>query len=112
MNIPEQVARGWFRKWDNVKVISDVLSPRAKPRKIYSASGSWGLSIKVKERGMEKKGQGLKFAVVVTLKEMNGVNRVDEFVKRCQMQGWIVNNINVENRLAISQKVEETVLFE
>lgn len=112
MNIPEQVARGWFRKWDNVKVISDVLSPRAKPRKIYSPSGSWGLSIKVKERGMEKKGQGLKFAVVVTLKEMNGVNRVDEFVKRCQMQGWIVNNINVENRLAISQKVEETVLFE
>ena len=112
INIPEQVARGCFRKWDNVKVISDVLSPRAKPRKVYSPSGSWGLSIKVKERGMEKKGQGLKFAVVVTLKEMNGVNRVDEFVKRCQMQGWIVNNINVENRLAISQKVEETVLFE
>lgn len=112
INIPEQVARSCFRKWDNVKVISDVLSPRAKPRKVYSQSGNWGLSIKVKERGTEKKGQGLKFAVVVTLKEMNGVNRMDEFVKRCQMQGWIVNNINVENRLAISQKVEETVLFE
>lgn len=64
-------------------MISDVLSPRDKPKKLFTKGGSWGLSIKVQERGPEKQGQGLKFAVVVTLKEMNGVNRVDEFIKRC-----------------------------
>lgn len=64
-------------------MISDVLSPRDKSKKLFTKGGSWGLSIKVQERGPEKQGQGLKFAVVVTLKEMNGVNRVDEFIKRC-----------------------------
>lgn len=109
LNISEQIARGWFRKWDNVKVISDVLSPRAKPKKLFTKGGSWGLSIKVKERGPEKQGQGLKFAVVVTLKEMNGANRVDEFIKRCQARGVYVRNINVENRLEINTQAETSI---
>mgnify|MGYP004502225053 CR=1 FL=1 len=109
LNISEQVARSWFRKWDNVKVISDVLSERAKPRKLFTKSGSWGLSIKVKERGPERQGQGLKFAVVVTLKEMNGINRVDEFIKRCQARGVYIKNINVENRLEINTQAEVTI---
>ena len=39
--------------WDNVKLISEELKPRAVPRKVYGA-GMWGLSIKTKERLKEK----------------------------------------------------------
>ena len=110
LNISEQVAREWYRKWDNVKVISDVISSRARPKKRYQ-NGEWGLSVKQKSRGSLSKDRGMKFAVVVTLKEMNGVDRSTEFVKRCQMKGWIVNNINIETRLGIHSRSGEKVVF-
>ncbi len=40
-----------------------------------------GLSIKTKERLDPKTGRGLRFGVVVTLREMNGKNRIDVYVK-------------------------------
>lgn len=110
LNIPEQVAREWYRKWDNVKVISDVINPRARPKRCY-ANGGWGLSVKLKSRGTALKDRGIKFAVVVTLKEMNGIDRSSEFVKRCEMKGWIVNNINRENRLKIHERSGGDVVF-
>mgnify|MGYP000287923948 CR=1 FL=1 len=39
--------------------------------KVYQ-SGLWGLSIKTKERLDPKAGRGLRFGIVVTLREMNG----------------------------------------
>ena len=40
----------------------------------------WGISIKTKERLEKRDGEGIKFGVVVTLKEISGVNRIDEFI--------------------------------
>lgn len=65
--------------------------------------------LKAQSRGPEKQGQGLKFAVVVMLKEMNGVNRVEKFIKRCQARGVYVRNINVENRLEINTQAETSI---
>ena len=106
----ETEARNLYRKWDNVKLISEELKARAVPRKVYDA-GMWGLSIKTKERLKEKNGRGLSFGVVVTLKEMHGVNRIDDFIKLCMMRGWIVNRIDVENRIDIYNKAEEEIEF-
>lgn len=106
----ETEARKLYRKWDNVKLISEELKARAVPRKVYDA-GMWGLSIKTKERLKEKNGHGLSFGVVVTLKEMRGVNRIDDFIKLCMMRGWIVNRIDVENRIDIYNKAEEEIEF-
>lgn len=106
----ETEARKLYQKWDNVKLISEELKARAVPRKVYDA-GMWGLSIKSKERFMEKNGRGLSFGVVVTLKEMHGVNRIDDFIKLCMMRGWIVNRIDVENRIDIYNKAEEEIEF-
>ena len=106
----ETEARKLYRKWDNVKLISEELKARAVPRKVYDA-GMWGLSIKTKERLKEKNGRGLSFGVVVTLKEMHGVNRIDDFIKLCMMRGWIVNRIDVENRIDIYNKAEEEIEF-
>jgi hypothetical protein len=108
---PEEYARKLYRKWDNIKHINDIIKDRSKPRKVYG-SGMWGLSIKTKERLRPKNGKGLQFGVVVTLKEMNGENRIDDFIKLCMLRGWSVIKIDVENQFDIYTKAEEEVDFE
>jgi hypothetical protein len=111
ISLYEQEARKLFRKWDNVKHISETINSKSRPRTVYPAK-TWGLSIKTKERLDSKAGKGLRFGVVVTLKEMNGVNRIDEFIKLAQIRGWIVNTIDVENRIDVYARGEEVVKFE
>jgi hypothetical protein len=110
-SIPEENARKLYRKWDNIKHINDIIKDASKPRKVYGV-GMWGLSIKTKERLQARSGKGLQFGVVVTLKEMNGKNRIDDFVKLCMVRGWIVNKIDVENKFDVYIKAEEDVIFE
>ena len=109
--IREEHARKLYRKWDNVKLISDVIKSRSRPRKAYGL-GMWGLSIKTKERLRSKNGKGLQFGVVVTLKEMHGENRIDDFIKLCMMRGWIVNQIDIDNRIDVYSKAEEDLTLE
>jgi predicted DNA-binding WGR domain protein len=107
----EENARKMYRKWDNVKHISEEIKDRRVPRKAYD-SGMWGLSIKTKERLQSKKKEPLPFGVVVTLKEMNGVNRINDFIKMCMARGWLVNRLDVEKRLDVYVKAEEEIEFE
>lgn len=107
----EEDARALYRKWDNVKHISDVIKTRCIPRKVYDY-GMWGISIKSKERGNDRHSDTLPFGVVVTLKEMNGVNRIDDFIKLCFAHDWLVERIDVENKLDVYAKAEENIIFE
>ena len=107
----EEDARKMYRKWDNVKHISEEIKDRAVPRKVYD-SGLWGLSIKTKERTTTRPKEPLQFGVVVTLKEMNGVNRIDDFVNLCMARGWLVSKLDVQNRIDIYSKAEEEIRFE
>lgn len=109
--IYEEEARRMYRKWDNVKHLSETVNERARPRKVYE-SGMWGLSIKTKERLAPKAGRGLQFGVVVTLKEMDGINRIEEFIKLCMVRGWIVNRLDAENQNDIYVKAEENIDLE
>ena len=109
--IYEENARNDYRKWDNVKHISDVIKSRAVPRKAYE-SGLWGLSIKTKERMQTNGNRSLPFGVVVTLKEMNGVNRFEDFKRLCMARGWLVNELDVQNRLDIYTQAEEEIKLE
>lgn len=110
--IPEENARKLYRKWDNVKLIHEHIKERSRPRKMYSSAGLWGFNIITKERLGPQNGKGLQFGVVITLKEMNGVNRIDEFIKRCMVRGWIVNEVNINNLLDVYTKAEENVIFD
>ena len=109
--IYEENARKQYRKWDNVKHISDVIKSRAVARKAYDA-GLWGLSIKTKERMQPRSKKSLPFGVVVTLKEMNGVNRIEDFKKLCMARGWLVTKLDVQNQVDIYLRAEEDVEFE
>lgn len=109
--LKEGPARQLYRKWDNVKHISDEIKTRAIPRIAYEA-GMWGINVRVKERLNTKSGKGLQFGVVVTLKEMNGVNRIDDFIKRCMINSWVVNQIEITNQFDIYTKAEEDITLE
>lgn len=107
----EENVRKFHRKWDNVKHISETIKDRARPRKVYN-SGMWGLLIRTKERQGAKAGQGLPFGVVVTLREMRGVNRLDNFIQLCMMHGWIVNEYKPDVLQKVYEKAEEEIDFE
>lgn len=108
--INEEDARNWYRKWDNVKHISQMLKPNLKPKQKYN-NIMWGLSIKSKER-LFPRHKGMKFGVVITLKEINGVNRINEFINQCSLRGWLVNKVNIENRVNIYNIAQEEIEFE
>ena len=107
----EEEARNIYRKWDNIKRICEEVKNRSVPRKAYE-SGMWGISILTKDRVTTKEKRSLQFGLVITLKEMNGKNRIDEFMKNCMAHGWLVNRIDVETQLDIYSRAEEEIEFE
>ena len=106
----EGVARERFRKWDNVKYVSEKPKDRKIPKKSYS-NKNWGMEVKTNNRLDPLDGVGLRFGVVVTLKEMYGINRIDEFIRNCNLNGWLVNRIDIDNRIDIHEKVNEEIEF-
>lgn len=111
----EGTARKLYRKWDNVKHIRENIktpSGRQKKPKTKQANGLWGISVKTKERLNSGDGENLKFGMVVTLKEVNGVNRIQEFIQQCLFRGWLVNRIDIKNRIEIFNKAEEEIKFD
>lgn len=107
----EEDARKLFRKWDNVKHIRNIYTGRNRGLKAYDNT-LWGLSLKTKERLEYKFGENLKFGIVITLKEINGINRIDEFIKNAQLIGWLVNKIDIKTRVDIFNIAEEEIEFE
>ena len=107
----EGEARKFYRKWDNIKHIGEVLKEGTRSRKAYS-TGMWGIKIRTTERDDKKNGRGMNFGVVVTLKEINGVNRIDDFIQQCSLRGWIVTRIDIENRINIYNAAEVDIDFD
>lgn len=106
----EGEARARFRKWDNVKYIVEKSNKKMIPKDSYE-NKNWGMEVKTNNRLDPKDGIGIRFGVVVTLKEMNGVNRIDDFIRNCTLNGWLVNEVDVKNRLDIHKKVNEDIEF-
>ena len=103
-------ARKLYRKWDNVKHIREniqTLKGNNKKSKTKSESGLWGLSIKTKKRIEDS--NDLKFGLVITLKAIYGINRIQDFIQQCQLRGWLVERINIEKRIEIYNTAEEVL---
>lgn len=109
--ILEGDARERFRKWDNVKYVVEKVKDRRVPKKSYR-NKNWGMEIKTNNRLDPEDGVGLRFGVVVTIKEMYGINRIDEFIKNCNLNGWLVNAIDIQNRIEIHEKINEEIRFD
>ena len=109
--LKEGRARQLYRKWDNVKLIGEELKDSPRSRKVYD-DGRWGISLKTKERLLGNAGKGLNFGLVITLKEINGQNRMEEFIRLCTLRGWLVNKITIENQIDVYNKADADVEFE
>lgn len=108
--INEEEARKYFRKWDNVKHISQILKKGSRAKSQYS-NPMWGLNIKSKQR-TDKNRKPLRFSIVITLKELGGVNRIDEFINQCSLRGWLVNKVNIENNVDVYNIAEQELKFD
>lgn len=112
--ISEDIARDNYRKWDNVKHIGEIIKPGARAKKSYGF-GRWGLAFTLKDRAGTRAGrtsEDTAVGVVVTLKDLHGNNRIDEFVFNCQAAGWIVNRIDMEARLDLQQELDAEIEFD
>lgn len=107
----EGEARKQFRKWDNVKYVAECITKKRSPKKSYK-NKNWGMEIKTNNRLNPEDGEGVRFGVVITLKEINGVNRIDEFIRDCTLNGWLVKVIDVQSRIDIHKKINEEIEFE
>lgn len=109
--LKEGRARQLYRKWDNIKLIGEELKDSPRSRKVYD-DGRWGISLKTKERLLGNAGKGLNFGLVITLKEINGQNRIEEFIRLCTLRGWLVNKVSIENQLEVYNKADVDIDFE
>lgn len=110
-HVNERKSRKEFRKWENTKFISMILKNKLRPKKSYREQ-LWGIAITSKERLTTRMQNSLKFGAVITLKELHGVNRIDEFIKACTLRGWIVNKVEIQNRINIYNATQEEIRFE
>ncbi|MDD3997099.1 MAG: S8 family peptidase [Sphaerochaetaceae bacterium] len=109
----ESDVRKEFRKWDNVKFISEGMKNRTIPKKrFYLSSPNWGIVIRAKERLGTKPDKALRFAVVITLREIGKVNRIAEFMQLCRANGWFIDEVDIHTRLHIHEKAQEELVFE
>lgn len=109
-HVDERQSRKDFRKWENTKFISTILK-RNRPKNSYGER-LWGMVITSKERLSTRIGRHLNFGAVITLKELHGVNRIEDFIKACSLRGYIVNKLDVQNRVEIYNSTQEEIHFE
>lgn len=111
VQVEENDARKNFRKWDNVKIISETIKTRKIAKKMYGTP-LWGIDITSKKRLDNKERESVRFGIVVTLKEMNGKNRLDTFIRACQANKWFIEKIEPEQDADFLASLEDDVDFE
>lgn len=106
----ERQSRKEFRKWENTKFISKILKDN---RSVMSYGDRlWGITVTSKERLSSKMHRELNFGTVITLREINGINRIQDFITACNLRGWIVNELDVQNQVEIYNANQEEIVFD
>lgn len=103
--VNEHTARKFYRKWDNVKHIGEILKSRNPGLKKHDTH-HWGISFTLKHRLDNAEDVGVRVGLVVTLKEVNGVNRLGEFRHMLEHENWIVNSIDMDARAHIVERAQ------
>lgn len=116
-------ARRLYRKWDNVKHVSDTEKSRFVPRKSFGRP-YWGFKIRKVERFDRpidedgnlgpNAGDGMRFGIVVTLRGMDRRNHFEEFKRNCQLQEepWIVEEIDMNLNVELYNEADVEIDFD
>lgn len=108
---PEEDVRKKYRKWDNVKVIQERITSRSRAQKMYDSS-MWEIELFSKERLVNYKKSKVRFAVVVTMRSIDGKNRVDSFIKQCIRRGWIVSKVNIQVQEKVNEQADTEIKWD
>ncbi len=109
--VTERKARQEFRKWENTKFISSLLKKNRRGKKL-DGQGNYGIVITSKERQRVAAQTPLKFGAVVTLKNIKGENRIEEFKSACLIRGYIVKEIKIETNVDIYNLAQSDIDIE
>lgn len=109
-HVNERISRTEFRKWENTKFISKILKSN-RPIKSYE-SHQWGISITSKERLSTQMNKELNFGIVITLREVNGINRINDFITLCNLSSILVTEIDIENKVNLYNNINEELNFD
>lgn len=111
----EDEAREQFRKWDNIKILTDEDIEKKQAKRNFGRN-NWGIEISYFKRYIENGGikqpQQLKWGLVITLKAIDGKNRIEEFMQACVINEWRVYRISVDNMVKIYTQSQVEVNFE
>lgn len=107
----EVSARANWRKWDNIKHLAPLHKGFGKGIKKSYEGELCGVKMTVKDR-LSTQHTTIPFGIVITLKEVNGINRIGEFIKLCNIKGWYVKQLNIENQIEINNIAEEEIEFD
>lgn len=112
--IKEKEAREHYRKWDNLKVLTDSNIESKRPKSNFGRD-NWGIEIiyskRYSERGNIKEPLSVKWGIVITLKALDGRNRIDEFVRMCKLNDWRVYQISVDNMVKVYNQSQVDIEF-
>ncbi|MBP1574293.1 MAG: S8 family peptidase [Oscillospiraceae bacterium] len=106
----ERKSRQDFRKWENTKFISSIFKNNRALKGFDDKF--WGFCVTSKERTMTPKKEELSFGAVVTLREIKGVNRIEDFKHACLLRGYIVTELQVQNQIDIYEVSQQEVVFD
>lgn len=107
----EEAVRKYKRKWDNVKIRAESFK-RSRPKQKLSNAGFWGISVRKTERLDDNSGSNLSFGIVVTLKSLDGRNRIEDFIQQSIHLGWDVREINIEEKIRVNLESQQEITFE
>lgn len=108
LNLTEGKVRDKWRKWDNVKVISEGFTEGKRPK----AAGERSFGLKIVRT--ERRGSGgapIPFSALITLRNISNENVISTFIKNCQVVGWLVQQIDVDTTIRFYEEAEEEVSF-
>lgn len=108
--ISEGDARKEWRKWDNVKFVAQKLQTKKIPIRSKNKNGYWGIKITSKSRNGENS-KGHKFGLVITLKNIYGRNSTEAFEQLCIRNMWMVQHINIEERVELMAMANQEITF-
>ena len=106
----ERKSRQEFRKWENTKFVSSLFRNNRALKSFEDKF--WGFCVTSKERRSQPLKEDLNFGAVVTLKEIKGVNRIEEFKHACLLRGYIVTELEAHNQIEIYETSQEEVVFQ
>lgn len=109
--VTEGQARIRDDKWDNVKLIGERYTNKRRAKNVIG-KGFWGIKLRSTERLNNKAKIPFDFAVVLTFKNLDGMNLIEDFKQMCLYNNIHVTDINIQNIIESNAEANTNITFD